>query len=82
VGATIWKLDRDGKLLNAIFSSAYPVDLKSVEPIQKHVNKYEQRMIPELNGIKITSWMTYDRISLSQKEPYNMKMIQNNSDIN
>jgi hypothetical protein len=26
-------------------------EYKSVEPIQKHVNKCEQRIIPELNGI-------------------------------
>jgi len=31
--------------------SAYPVDLKSVEPVQKHVDKCEKRIIPELNGI-------------------------------
>jgi len=45
VGAAILKLP------NADVSSAYPVDLKSVEPVQKHVNKCEQRIIPELNNI-------------------------------
>ena len=45
------KLDGDWKLLNADVTSVYPVDLKSVEPIQKHVNKCEERIIPELNGI-------------------------------
>ena len=51
MGTTIFKLDRDRKLLNADITSAYPVDLKSVEPVQKHVNKCEQRIITELNGI-------------------------------
>jgi len=51
VGAAILKLDRDRKLLNADVTWAYPVYLKSVEPVQKHVNKREQRIIPELNGI-------------------------------
>ena len=51
MGAAILKLDRDRKLLNADVTSAYPVDLKSVEPVQEHVNKREQRIIPELNGI-------------------------------
>ena len=51
MGTAILKLDRDRKLLNADVTSAYPVDLKSVEPTQKHVNKCEQRIIPELNGI-------------------------------
>ena len=39
------------KLPNADVTLAYPVDLKSVEPVQKHVNKCEQIIIPELNGI-------------------------------
>ena len=51
MGGAILKLDRDRKLLNADITSVYPVDLKSVEPVQKHVNKCEQRIIPELNGI-------------------------------
>jgi len=51
VGAAILKLGRYWKVLNADATSAYPVDLKSVEPIQKHVNKCEQRIIPEINGI-------------------------------
>jgi len=51
VGAAILKLDRDLKLLNADVTSAYPVDLKSVEPLQTLVNKCEQKIIPELNGI-------------------------------
>jgi len=51
MGAAILKLDRYRKLLNADATSVYPVDLKSVEPIQKHVNKCELRIIPELNGI-------------------------------
>jgi len=56
----------------------------SVEPIQKHVNKCEQRIIPELIGIivKITSWIIYNHINLSQKETYERKMIQDGSDIN
>jgi len=51
MGATILKLDRYRKLLNADVTLSYPVNLKSVEPVQKHVNKCEQRVIPELNGI-------------------------------
>ena len=51
MGTDILKLDKNRKLLNADVTSAYPVELKSVEPIQKHVNKCEQRTIPELNGI-------------------------------
>ena len=51
MGAAILKQDRDRKLLNADVTWVYPVDLKSVEPVQKHVNKCEQRIIPELNGI-------------------------------
>jgi len=47
LGASILKLDRDRKLLNADVTSTHLVDLKSVEPIQKQVNKYEQRIIPE-----------------------------------
>ena len=50
-GCHHFKLDRDRKLLNADVTSAYPVDLKSVEPVQKHVNKCEQRIIPDLNCI-------------------------------
>ena len=38
------------KLLNADVASTHPVDLKSVEPVQKHVNKCEQRIIPEQNA--------------------------------
>ena len=45
------KLGRDRKLLNADVTSTHPVDLKSVEPVQKHVNKYELIIILELNGI-------------------------------
>ena len=48
MGATNLKLDRDRKLMNADVTWAYLVDLKSV---RKHVNKCEQRIIPELNGI-------------------------------
>ena len=51
MGAIILKVDRDRKLLNADVTWAYPVELKSVEPIHKHVNKCEQRIIPELNSI-------------------------------
>ena len=49
--AAILKLDRDRKLVNADITWTHPVDLKSVEPVKKHVNKCEQRIIPELNGI-------------------------------
>ena len=52
---------------------------KSVDPIQKHVNKYEQRIIPEHNAIIL---LNYVMLSLSQKEPDKRKMIQNGSEIN
>ena len=42
---------RDRKLLNADVTWEYPFDLKSVELIQKHINKCEQRIIQELNGV-------------------------------
>jgi len=45
--ATILKLDRDQKLLNADVTSTQQFDPKSVEPVQKHVDKCEQRIIPE-----------------------------------
>ena len=51
MGAAILKLDRDRKLLNADITSAYPVDLKSVDPVQNRVNKCELRIIPEHNAI-------------------------------
>jgi len=51
VEAAILKLDRDRKLLIADVTTAFPVDMKSVGPVQKHVNKCGQRIIPELNGI-------------------------------
>ena len=50
VGTAILKLDRDQKLLNADITSTYPVVLKSVEPVQKHLNKCEQKIIPEHNA--------------------------------
>ena len=37
MGVAILKLDKDRKLLNADVSWVYPVDLKSVEPVQKHI---------------------------------------------
>jgi len=69
-GATILKLDRDQKLLNANVTWTQQFDLKSVEPVQKHVNKCEQRIILE----------TYNHVSLSQ-EPDKRKMIQNSLEI-
>ena len=51
MGAAILKLDGDRKLLNADVTSSHPFDVKSLEPVQKHVNKGEQRIIPELNCI-------------------------------
>ena len=50
MGAAILKLDIDRKLLNTDVTSMHPVDLKSVEPVQKHVNKCDQRIIPEHNA--------------------------------
>jgi len=85
VDAATLKLDRDQKLLNADVISAYPVDLKSVVPIQKHVSKCEQILIPQLNGIILLKlrheWHTTN-IILSQKEPDKRKMIQNGLKIN
>ena len=40
-------------------TSAYSVDLKSVEPVQKHENKCEQRIIPDLNGIILNDIQPY-----------------------
>ena len=62
----ILKLDRDRQLLNADVTWTQQFDRKSVEPVEKHVNKVDQIIIPEH---KITSWMTYNHISLSRKEP-------------
>jgi len=47
VATAILKLDRDRNLLNADITWTYPVDPKSVEPVQKHLNKCQQRIIPE-----------------------------------
>ena len=47
----ILKLDRDRKLLNADVTWTHQFDPKSVEPVQKYVNKCEQRIIPEHNAI-------------------------------
>ena len=66
MGVAIFKLDRDRKFLNADVTWIHPVDLKSVEPIQKHINKCEQRIIPEPNAIillKLRHDMTYNHIS-------------------
>ena len=49
--AAILKLDRDRKLLNADGTWRRQFDRKSVEPVEKHVNKCEQRIIPEHNAI-------------------------------
>ena len=69
--------------MNANVTSTHPVNQISVEPVQKQVNKCEQRIIPEyICVVKITSSMTYNHISLSQKEADKRKMIQNGSDIN
>ena len=50
MGAAILNLDRDRKLLNADVISAYPVDLKSVQHVQKHINKCEQIIVTEHNA--------------------------------
>ena len=44
----------------------------TVGSVQRHVNKCEQRIIPELNGI----------ILLKLRHEYKRKMIQNGSEIN
>ena len=49
-GCCHFEVDRDRKLLNADVTSTHPADLKSVEALQKHVNKCEQRIIPEHNA--------------------------------
>jgi len=51
VVVAILKLDRDRKVLNANVTWTQQFDQKSVEPVQKHVNKCEQRIIPEQNAI-------------------------------
>jgi len=50
-GVAILNLDRDLKHLNDDVIWTQQFDRKSVEPIQKHVNKSEQRTIPEQNAI-------------------------------
>ena len=55
MGTAIFKLDRDRKLLNADVTSTHPVDLKSVDPIQTHVNKCEQRIIIQEHNTIILS---------------------------
>ena len=84
MGITILKLDRDWKLLNADVISVYPVDLKSIELIQKHVNKAAKNYSRTKRHylVKITSLMIYNDINLSQKKLYERKMIQNGSEIN
>jgi len=57
VGAAILKLDRDRKLLNAEVTSMHPVDLMSVELKQKHLNKCEQRIIPEHNTTVLLNYV-------------------------
>ena len=68
MGTAILKLDSDWKLLNVDVTWMHPVDLKSVEPVQKHVNKCEQRIIPELNGIILLNYVIND-IQPNQFEP-------------
>ena len=85
MGAAILKLDRDRKLLNADVTSAYPVDLKSEEFVQKHVEKCKQRTISELNGIILLKLRYEWHTTLSvwaRKERYKRKMIKNGSEIN
>ena len=47
MGAAILKIDRDRKLLNTDVTWTQQFDLKSVEALLKHVNKFEKRLIPE-----------------------------------
>ena len=51
MGAAILKLDRDRKLLNAGVTWTQQLDRKSVEAVQKHVNKFEKIIVPEQNAI-------------------------------
>ena len=53
-------LDRDRKFLNTDVTSTHSVDLKSVEPVQKHVDKCEQRIIPEHNAIILLNYVMND----------------------
>ena len=72
MGSAILKLDRERKHLNTDVTSTHPVDLKSVESIEKHVSKCEQNIIQEHNTtelLKLRHEITYNNISLSQKEP-------------
>jgi len=83
VGAPILKLDRDRKFLNADVTSAYPVDLKFVEPVKKHVNKCGHRIILELNGVILlklrNEWHT--TISVWARRNLTRGMFQNGSEI-
>ena len=49
MGPSILKLDKDRKILNADVNWTQQFDQKSAGPVQKHVNKCEQRIIPEHN---------------------------------
>jgi len=77
------KLDRGRKLLNANVTSTDPVDMKSVESIQNHVNKREQRIIPELKGIILlklcnewhTTILVWGRRNLTRGTWYKMAQI-------
>ena len=68
MSAAIFKLDRDRNLLKADVTWTYPVDLKYVEPGQKHVNKCEQRIIPEQNAIILLNYVMHG-IQPHQFEP-------------
>ena len=69
MGGAILNIDRYRKLLNANVTPAYPVNLKSVEPIQKHVNKCELRIIPELNAIILLKLSHKWHTTIYQLEP-------------
>ena len=49
---------------------------KSVEPVQKHVNKCEQRIIPEQNAIILLKWHTSISVWTQRKLRRGLKMAQ------
>jgi len=67
MGAAILKLDRDWKLHTKACKQVWA---KNYSRIKQHY------------PVTITSWMIYNHINLSQKEPDKKKMIQNGSEIN
>jgi len=57
VGAAIFKLDKDRKLLNADMTWTHQFNQKSAESTQKHINKCYPGIIPEQNACWRWIWL-------------------------